>query len=58
MKPSVFKRYLETATGSGRGLSIVHALVTDRYRGRVAVRDRVPGDHAKGSTIDLWLPSA
>ena len=57
-KASIFKRYLETAKGSGLGLSIVHALVTDRYRGRVLVRDRVPGDYSKGTTVEIWLPRA
>lgn len=55
-KQVVFKRYLETAKGSGLGLSIVHALVTDRYHGRVSVRDRVEGDYTKGTTVDVWLP--
>ncbi len=55
-KPGVFKRYLETAKGSGLGLSIVHALVTDRYRGRVTMRDRVEGDYTKGATVDIWIP--
>jgi signal transduction histidine kinase len=57
-KASVFKRYLETAKGSGLGLSIVHALVTDRFRGRVLVRDRVAGDYSKGTTVEIWLPRA
>lgn len=55
-KPSVFRRYLETAKGSGLGLSIVHALVTDRYGGRVAVKDRVADDFSKGTTVEIWLP--
>ncbi len=55
-KPVVFKRYLETARGSGLGLSIVHALVTDRYHGKISMRDRVEGDHTKGTTVDIWLP--
>ncbi len=55
-KASVFKRYLETAKGSGLGLSIVHALVTDRYGGTISVKDRVEGDHTKGATLEVWLP--
>lgn len=55
-KPSVFKRYLETANGSGLGLSVVHALVTDRYAGRAGVRNRVEKDFTKGTTLEVWLP--
>ncbi len=58
MKRSVFSRYLETARGSGLGMSIVHALVTDRYGGRVEVKDREDGDHTKGTTVELWLLKA
>jgi signal transduction histidine kinase len=57
-RASVFKRYLETAKGSGLGLSIVYALVTERYHGRVEMKDRVDGDYAKGTTVELWLPKA
>lgn len=58
LKSDLFTRYLKTASGSGLGLSIVHALVSDRYHGRVIVRDRVEGDHAKGAVIELFLPRA
>lgn len=56
LKESVFRRYLETAKGSGLGLSIVHALVADRYGGKVELRDRVQGDFPKGTTVEIWLP--
>lgn len=55
-KPNVFKRYLKTATGSGLGLSVVHALVTDRYSGKVGVKNRVENDFTKGTTVEIWLP--
>ena len=55
-KQGVFRRYLETSKGSGLGLSIVHALVTDRYGGKVTLKDRVLGDFHKGTTVEVWLP--
>ena len=55
-KERVFTRYLETARGSGLGLSIVYALVVDRYSGKVKVRNRVEDDYRKGTVIELWLP--
>ncbi len=58
MKPTVFRRYLETAKGSGLGMSIVHALVSERYGGRVEVRDRVEGDHTQGTKVEVWLRKA
>ncbi len=58
MKPVVFRRYLETAKGSGLGMSIVHALVTERYGGKVGVKDRVEGDHTKGTKAEVWLRKA
>ena len=58
MKPTVFSRYLETAKGSGLGMSIVHALVTERYGGSIDVKDRVEGDCTKGTEVEIWLPKA
>jgi len=58
MKETVFARYLSTATGAGLGLSIVHALVVERYSGKVAITDRVEGDYAKGTRVEVWLPKA
>ena len=57
-KGGLFRRYLETAKGSGLGLSIVYALVAERYGGRVSLKDRVRGDHAKGTTVEILLPKA
>ena len=57
-KGKVFTRYLETARGSGLGLSIVYALVVDRYSGKVRVRNTVEADFRQGTVIELWLPAA
>jgi signal transduction histidine kinase len=54
-KQKVFTRYLDTAMGSGLGLSIVRALVVDRYGGNVMVKDRMPGTHSEGAVVELWL---
>jgi signal transduction histidine kinase len=58
LKRSLFSRYLEGAKGSGLGMSIVHALVVGRYGGRIQVKNRVQGDHSKGTLIELFLPAA
>ena len=54
----LFRRYLESAKGSGLGLSIVYALVTERYGGTVVLKDRVEGDFARGTTAEILLPRA
>jgi PAS domain S-box-containing protein len=43
--------------GAGLGLTIVKALV-ERYGGRVAVEDRVKGDHSKGTVFRVTLRAA
>jgi signal transduction histidine kinase len=58
MKGKIFTRYLNTATGAGLGLSIVYALVVERYSGKVVITDRVKGDYAKGTKVEVWLPRA
>jgi len=58
MKEKIFTRYLNTATGAGLGLSIVYALVVERYSGKVAIMDRVKGDYTKGTKVEVWLPKA
>ncbi|MDE1853514.1 MAG: HAMP domain-containing histidine kinase [Thaumarchaeota archaeon] len=58
MKDGLFTRYMATAKGSGLGLSIVHALVTERYGGAVGVRNRVDDDFTKGTTVVILLPRA
>jgi signal transduction histidine kinase len=58
MKSKVFTRFQTAATGSGLGLSIVYALVVQRYGGRVRIVDRVSGDASKGIRMKVWLPRA
>ena len=58
MKDKIFTRYLNTATGAGLGLSIVYALVVERYSGKVTITDRVKGDYTKGTKVEVWLPKA
>ncbi len=58
LKRSLFSRYLEGAKGSGLGMSIVHALVVERYHGRIEVTDRVRNDHSKGTLIELIFPAS
>jgi signal transduction histidine kinase len=58
IKPKLFSRYLESAKGSGLGMSIVHALVVERYKGNVRVLNRVAGDYSKGTSVEIWLPKA
>ncbi len=55
-KPGVFTRYLGTTKGRGLGLSIVRALVVDRYSGKIELRNRVEGDYTKGTVVEIWLP--
>jgi signal transduction histidine kinase len=55
MKSRIFSRYLEGARGSGLGMSIVHALVVERYNGRMLIGDRVKGDYTKGVSISVCL---
>jgi signal transduction histidine kinase len=56
MKASVGMRYLGTSKIGGLGLSIVRALVVDRYSGKIEIKDRVKGDYAKGTRVEIWLP--
>jgi signal transduction histidine kinase len=59
-KTSIFFRFVrkvEDAEGSGLGLSLVNAL-TDRYRGRVWVEDRVKGRPGEGARFVVELPVA
>jgi two-component system sensor histidine kinase VicK len=52
--PKMFDRYLAGAKGSGLGMSIVHALVVQRYHGRLEIkRSQDPNSH--GTTIHIWL---
>jgi signal transduction histidine kinase len=58
LKEKVFMRYLGAAQGRGLGLSIVRALVVERYHGRLELHDRVSGDRSQGTRVELWLPEA
>lgn len=54
-KANVFSRYLRGAKGIGLGMSIIHALVVDRYGGRISLKNRVEGDHTQGTVIEIFL---
>lgn len=59
-KSDIFFRYVrrrEEAEGSGMGLSLVMAL-TDRYKGKVWVEDRVAGSPENGARFVVELPLA
>ena len=58
MKKQDFARYSHSETGSGLGLSIVHALVVNRYSGMLRFRDRIQGDPTQGTAVEVWLPQA
>jgi signal transduction histidine kinase len=55
-KEKIFGRYLEGAKGIGLGMSIVHALIVDRYHGKIRIGDRVEGDYTKGTVVKIWIP--
>jgi signal transduction histidine kinase len=55
VKSKAFTRYLDSAQGSGLGLSIVYALVVERYSGRVEVKDRIANDYSQGTVVSVWL---
>jgi two-component system, OmpR family, sensor histidine kinase VicK len=57
-KMRVFDRYSGSARGSGLGMSIVRALVIDRYGGAIKVSDRIHGDYSKGTSVEVWIPKA
>ena len=57
-KRLVTRRHLESAKGSGLGLSIVRALVVDRYSGMLELKNRIQGDYTKGTSVEIWLPKA
>jgi signal transduction histidine kinase len=57
-KRLVSRRHLESAKGSGLGLSIVRALVVDRYSGVLDLKNRIRGDYTKGTSVEIWLPRA
>jgi len=56
-KKRLFSRFMEGASGTGIGLSVVGTL-TDFFGGQVAVEDRVPGAYARGTVFVVTLPVA
>ncbi|BAI61615.1 putative histidine kinase [Methanocella paludicola SANAE] len=59
LKDVIFERKLTgdiKSKGSGIGLLMAKAL-TDSYKGRIWVEDRIPGDSAKGSRFVVMLPA-
>jgi hypothetical protein len=33
-------------------------LIVERYKGKIEIKDRVPGDYKKGTTVEIWLRGA
>jgi signal transduction histidine kinase len=59
LKAIIFERKLTgdiKSKGSGIGLLMAKTL-TDSYKGRIWVEDRIPGDSAKGSRFVVMLPA-
>ncbi|MFX1577871.1 MAG: ATP-binding protein, partial [Promethearchaeota archaeon] len=54
-KAQLFNRYMDSAHGTGLGLSVVRAL-SEAFGGWVAVQDRVPGHYEKGTVFLVYLP--
>jgi two-component system, OmpR family, sensor histidine kinase VicK len=55
MRKDIFTRYLKNASGSGLGMSIVHALIVDRYGGKILLNNRIESDYTMGTTVSLIL---
>ncbi len=51
-----FVRRVDDEGGTGLGLSLVWAL-TERYRGRVWIEDRVPGEPGQGAKVVVEFPA-
>jgi len=51
----LFKRYMTGASGSGLGLSVVHA-ITHMFGGDIKVSSRVESDYSKGTMFTLTFP--
>ncbi|MFW9935937.1 MAG: sensor histidine kinase [Candidatus Thorarchaeota archaeon] len=54
-KAQLFNRYMDSAHGTGLGLSVVRAL-SEAFGGWVAVQDRVPRQYEKGTVFLVYLP--
>lgn len=57
-KGSLFSRYMNSSSGSGLGMSIVYALVVQRFKGKIKVRNRVESDYTQGTIVEMWLRKA
>ena len=58
-KKIAFDRYLKSSKKTfGLGLSIVYALVVDRYKGKIVIRNRIADDYLKGTVVEFWLQGA
>jgi two-component system, OmpR family, sensor histidine kinase VicK len=54
-KNHIFNRYTGSTKGSGLGMSIVRALVVDRYSGKIGVKNTIDSDYSAGTSIEVWL---
>lgn len=52
-----FERGETTVKGTGLGLFVAR-MITDAYKGKIWAANRIPGDHAKGTTMVVQLPRA
>jgi hypothetical protein len=54
-KKKLFSRFMEGASGTGLGLSVVRTL-TELFEGQIVVEDRVLGSYREGSVFTITLP--
>jgi signal transduction histidine kinase len=54
-RSKLFRRYMTGASGSGLGLSVVHA-ITHMFGGSIEVSSRVESDYSRGTTFTLTFP--
>ncbi|RDE14512.1 MAG: hypothetical protein C4K47_04030 [Candidatus Thorarchaeota archaeon] len=56
-KKRLFSRFMEGASGTGLGLSVVRTL-TELFEGQIVVEDRVLGSYREGSVFTITLPAS